>query len=118
MNIGYKRMGYDVHITRKKEWSDEDGPRITEDEWQAYVASDADMIITGFAEQRNQQGETIRITQPLLTQWRKHSRHSPVWRDGASVTGGTATPGARPSAPLARSAPLRPCPASYRTVPL
>jgi len=72
-------MGYDVHITRKREWSDEDGPRITEDEWQAYVACDADMVITGFAEHRNPQGETIRITQPLLTEWRKHSSHSPVW---------------------------------------
>jgi len=72
-------MGYDVHITRKKEWSDEDGPRITEDEWQAYVASDADMVITGFAAHTNPLGETIHITQPLLTEWRKHSSHSPVW---------------------------------------
>ena len=72
-------MGYDVHITRKKEWSDEDGPRITESEWKGYVASDPEMIVTGVAEHTNPQGETIRITQPLLTEWRQHSSCSPVW---------------------------------------
>jgi hypothetical protein len=72
-------MGYDIHITRKNEWSDEDGPRITEAEWQAYVASDPEMVITGVAEHTNPPGETIRITQPLLTEWRHHSSRSPVW---------------------------------------
>jgi len=33
-------MGYDVHITRKKDWCDEDGPVITAEEWLRYVASD------------------------------------------------------------------------------
>ena len=33
-------MGYDLHITRKEFWSDEDGPVITLEEWSAYVASD------------------------------------------------------------------------------
>lgn len=72
-------MGYDVHITRKEEWSDEDGPRISESEWRAYVASDPDMVITGVAEHTNLRGETIRLTQPSLTEWRGHSGHSPVW---------------------------------------
>lgn len=72
-------MGYDVHITRKKEWSDEDGPPITESEWRAYVASDSEMVITGFAEVTNPQGETIRIEGPLLTEWRGHSSGGTVW---------------------------------------
>ncbi len=72
-------MGYDVHITRKPEWSDDDGPRITESEWQAYVASDPDMVITGVTEITNPEGETIRLTQPLLTEWRGNSGRSPVW---------------------------------------
>jgi hypothetical protein len=72
-------MGYDVHITRKKEWFDEYGPRITEAEWQAYVSSDPEMAITGAVEHTNPQGETIRITLPLLTEWRRHSSGSPVW---------------------------------------
>lgn len=72
-------MGYDVHITRKQEWLDEDGPRILEDEWQAYVASDPEMVITGFAEATTPQAETIRVTHPLLTEWRGHSSHLPIW---------------------------------------
>lgn len=72
-------MGYDVHITRKAEWSDEKGPCITEAEWQAYVKFDPEMVITGVAEHTNPQGETIRLIQPLLTEWRHHSSHHPVW---------------------------------------
>lgn len=72
-------MGYEVHITRKVEWSDENGPRISENEWKAYVASDSELVITGAAEQANPNGETIRIAQPLLTEWRRHSSRSPVW---------------------------------------
>jgi hypothetical protein len=72
-------MGYDVHITRKIEWSDEDGPCITEDEWRAYVASDSELVITGSAECKTPQGETVRISQPLMTEWRHHSSRSPVW---------------------------------------
>jgi hypothetical protein len=33
-------MGYDVHITRRSTWADDDGPAITFDEWCAYVATD------------------------------------------------------------------------------
>ena len=33
-------MGYDLHITRKKLWSAEEGPVITAEEWLAYVAGD------------------------------------------------------------------------------
>lgn len=72
-------MGYDVHITRKTEWSDEAGPRITEDEWRAYVASDPELVMTGFAKCETAQGETIKISQPLMTEWRHHSSRSPVW---------------------------------------
>ena len=47
-------MGYDLHITRRPEWSDDDGPEITLEEWLAYVNSDeelwldADNGLTGF----------------------------------------------------------------------
>lgn len=36
-------MGYDLHITRKQFWSDENGPIISLEEWQNYVASDRDI---------------------------------------------------------------------------
>jgi hypothetical protein len=33
-------MGYDLHITRRLEWADDNGPEITLEEWKAYVESD------------------------------------------------------------------------------
>lgn len=36
-------MGYDLHITRKEFWADEDGPEITHEEWNAYVAADPEL---------------------------------------------------------------------------
>ena len=30
-----------LHVTRKQRWADDDGPRITLEEWTAYVAGDA-----------------------------------------------------------------------------
>jgi hypothetical protein len=36
-------MGYDVHITRRKNWSESTGPAISEQEWLAYVGDDADL---------------------------------------------------------------------------
>lgn len=55
------------------------GPYIAESEWQAYVASDSEMVITGVAEHTNPDGDTIRVTQPLLTEWRRSSGAAPVW---------------------------------------
>jgi hypothetical protein len=36
-------MGYGVHITRRKSWSDADGTAITEQEWLAQVGGDSDL---------------------------------------------------------------------------
>ncbi len=36
-------MGYDLHITRKEFWSDEEGPSISFEEWISYAASDKDI---------------------------------------------------------------------------
>ena len=33
-------MGYDLHITRRPVWTDDDGPQITLAEWKVYVESD------------------------------------------------------------------------------
>jgi hypothetical protein len=43
-------VGYDVHITRAGESSDSEATPITLDEWLAYVASDPEMRLDGFAE--------------------------------------------------------------------
>jgi hypothetical protein len=36
-------MGYDLHITRKDFWADEEGERISPEEWQAYVNGDPEI---------------------------------------------------------------------------
>jgi hypothetical protein len=36
-------MGYDLHITRKAHWSDEDGPTIGSDEWLSILDSDPEL---------------------------------------------------------------------------
>ena len=43
-------MGYEIHITRKTEWFDEDGPEISLEDWKAYIASDPEMRLDGYAE--------------------------------------------------------------------
>ena len=36
-------MGYDIHITRKDDWADDEGPVIELDEWLGYLAIDKSM---------------------------------------------------------------------------
>ena len=36
-------MGYDFHITRRNDWSDDDGPAITADEWLRVVEDDPEL---------------------------------------------------------------------------
>jgi hypothetical protein len=37
------KMGYDLHITRREYWSDEDGPEISLDEWMSYRSHDTEL---------------------------------------------------------------------------
>src|SRR5688500_3851169 len=36
-------MGYNLYITRREDWMDEDGPGISLEEWRSYVESDAEL---------------------------------------------------------------------------
>ncbi len=38
-------MGYEIHITRKSEWSDEDGPMIGEEEWLRLIEMDPELSL-------------------------------------------------------------------------
>lgn len=38
-------MGYDLHITRKEFWADEDGPQILFEEWSKLVELDPDLEV-------------------------------------------------------------------------
>jgi hypothetical protein len=62
-------MGYDIHITRAEEWSESEANPITLDEWRAYVASDPEMRIDGFAETKTLDGTVLRLEGEGLTVW-------------------------------------------------
>jgi hypothetical protein len=62
-------MGYEVHITRAEEWSESEANPITFEEWRAYIKSDPEMRLDGFAEARTQDGGVIRIESEGLSVW-------------------------------------------------
>ena len=68
-------MGYDVHITRKEDWFDEDGPAIGIDEWLSLVNQDSEMRLDGCAEARTAEGPVLRIDSPGLAVWTRYSGH-------------------------------------------
>jgi hypothetical protein len=69
-------MGYDIHITRKENWFDEDETRnISFDEWKNILASDDEMRLDGFAEATATNGETIRVDSKGLSVWIKYSNN-------------------------------------------
>ncbi len=55
-------MGYDIHITRQKNWLDEDdAKRISLKEWNELLSNDPDMRMDNFAEATTTNGDTIII---------------------------------------------------------
>lgn len=38
-------MGYELHITRRDDWWDEEGSEISRQEWQSVVAADPDLVM-------------------------------------------------------------------------
>ena len=73
-------MGYDIHITRKENWFDEDGSDISSSEWLSYVESDAEMRLDGYAEANLKDGSVLRAEDPSMAVWIAHSQHDK--RDG------------------------------------
>lgn len=68
-------MGYELCITRKENWFDEDGPLISLDEWLAYVEGDPEMRFDGFAEAKLPDGSILRIEGEGLSVWTAYSGH-------------------------------------------
>lgn len=62
-------MGYDVHITRKEEWSDDGGPDISREEWLGYVGTDKSMRREQDAVVENAQGEAFSVQDETLAVW-------------------------------------------------
>ncbi len=68
-------MGYEVYITLKEAWFDEEGDAISLDDWLAYVEQDPDMRADGYAEARTPDGHTIRLEDPGIAVWTAYSGH-------------------------------------------
>ncbi len=68
-------MGYDVHITRKESWSDEDTKNeITLAEWTNYVSGDPEMKHEGVAETITGAEEEVSYASEGLAVWIKYSQ--------------------------------------------
>lgn len=65
-------MGYELRITRKENWFDEGGLEISLDEWTAYVRSDPEMRLDGFAETPTPDGGAARAVDESLAVWTAH----------------------------------------------
>lgn len=67
-------MGYDVHITRRDNWVDENDPRVISlEEWKDLVANDPEMRLDNFAEATTAKGESIYVESDGLSVWTKYS---------------------------------------------
>jgi hypothetical protein len=66
-------MGYDVHITRADRWTHAESSPITLDEWLAYVRSDPEMRLDGYADAPLSDGSVLRAESPGLSVWTEYS---------------------------------------------
>jgi hypothetical protein len=62
-------MGYEVHITRARHWTESESVPITLEEWKEYVATDREMRMDNFAEATTSGGDTIRYENEGLAVW-------------------------------------------------
>jgi hypothetical protein len=67
-------MGYDIHITRASEWSDSEAQPISIEEWLAYVSSDPEMRLDGYAHVEID-GRTLRHESQGIAVWTAYSGH-------------------------------------------
>ncbi|TWU51449.1 hypothetical protein [Rubripirellula reticaptiva] len=66
-------MGYDLHITRNTEPSEDDfDGGIDFDEWKTYVEGDPSLRLDGYAEAHGPNGETLRVTDDGIAVWTDH----------------------------------------------
>jgi len=73
-------MSYDIHITRKNHWADDNDSVITGSEWKELADNDPEIEITGVAEAKTADGKTtIRMEKELLGQWKKSPDDAPIY---------------------------------------
>ena len=68
-------MGYDLHITRKESWLDEDDSKnISLSEWIEYIMADREMRLDNFAEATATNGEYVGVEAEGMSVWTKYSK--------------------------------------------
>lgn len=72
-------MGYDIHITRKAQWFDDNGPTISMEEWKAYIASDSELRLDGYAETTVGNGAALRVKNEGMAVWTAYSKENTAW---------------------------------------
>jgi hypothetical protein len=80
-------VGYDLHITRKSEWSDE-GQDISLSEWKVVVGEDPSLRITGEVNAVTNSGEHISYKSEGLALWSGHPSGAEIpfdFREGQIV---------------------------------
>ncbi len=69
-------MGYELHITRKEHWVDENPElEISLNEWKQYVTNDPSMRLDNYAEATTTGGETLAVYSEGLSVWTLYSRN-------------------------------------------
>ncbi|QXL85178.1 hypothetical protein [Comamonas sp. NLF-1-9] len=68
-------MGYEVQITRGHASLAGDGGGITMEDWNAYLSSDADMRLDGYAQANLEDGEVLRLEGEGIAVWTAYSGH-------------------------------------------
>ena len=64
-------MGYDLHITRAKEWTESEESPITNDEWLAYVRGDPEFHEDGYSDDLEDLSNPASVRRTPLFGWRK-----------------------------------------------
>lgn len=73
-------MGYEVHITKKKNWS-LGGPDISGPEWMNYLSTDPELRMARPVAVTLSDGSTYQHSIPTLAKWMAHSSGYPVLFD-------------------------------------
>ena len=73
-------MGYDLHITRKDDWSDDDENReIALPEWLAYIEADPDLVLSDAYRIKVLRSETESQVAPGYCDWTAHPSKEAWW---------------------------------------
>jgi hypothetical protein len=66
-------MGYDLHITRKDDWSDDDKEKeIALSEWLAYIDADQDLVLSDGYRIKVPGSDTESMAAPGYCEWTSH----------------------------------------------